>query len=214
MTLATDKSGQDTQRLAPARAFSAPDELVLAGAEVARTRPEICVDAGGQGGAEADELPNCAISQTGPAPITLVLPYPISANRYWTSFHLGNRIAVGRSNEANAYKRQVAKLAQAAGISKPISGRVQIDIRLWPARPQDWAKRYARDPFTWDDTVRCLDLDNANKVLLDALKGIALDDDKWVRRMTSERMQPDGGGARVAVRITPLVAVKPQGSLL
>ncbi|MEK7945737.1 RusA family crossover junction endodeoxyribonuclease [Pigmentiphaga sp. YJ18] len=201
----TQLSADHTQHLAPARAFSDPDESELAGAEVARTRPEIRVDAGGQGGAEVDDTPRS---------ITLVLPYPISANRYWTSFHLGNRIAVGRSNEANAYKRQVAKLAQAAGISKPISGRVQIDIRLWPARPQDWAKRYARDPFTWDDTVRCLDLDNANKVLLDALKGIALDDDKWVRRMTSERMQPDDGGARVAVRITPLVTVKPQGSLL
>lgn len=146
--------------------------------------------------------------------ITLVLPYPISANRYWNSFRLGNRMMVAPSSEAKAYKRQVAQLAQACGISKPITGRVQIDIRLWPKRPKDWARRYAQDPFAWDDTVLCLDLDNVNKVLFDALKGIAIDDDRWVRRMTSERMQPDDGGARVAVRITPLVIAVRQGALL
>ena len=196
--LTTDKSGQDAQHLAPARAFSA--ELVDKPASEAVDR--------------SANLQSCEISQTGPAPITLVLPYPISANRYWNSFRLGNRMMVAPSSEAKAYKRQVAQLAQACGISKPIAGRVQIDIRLWPKRPKDWAKRYAQDPFAWDDTVLCLDLDNVNKVLFDALKGIAIDDDKWVRRMTSERMQPDDGGARVAVRITPLMIVKPQGSLL
>jgi len=184
--MTADKHGHP-QRLAPARAFSASD---------------------------LSKSTSCEISQTAPAPITLVLPYPISANRYWNSFRLGNRMMVAPSSEAKAYKRQVATLAQAAGISQPISGRVQIDIRLWPSRPQDWAKRYAQDPFTWDDTVRCLDLDNANKVLLDALKGIAIDDDRWVRRMTSERMRPDGGGARVAVRITPLVVAVRQRELL
>ena len=191
--------------LAPARAFFTPDELKLAGAEVAHNRPESRASACGTSGAGLDDTPRS---------ITLVLPYPISANRYWNSFRLGNRMMVAPSSEAKAYKRQVAQLAQACGISKPITGRVQIDIRLWPKRPKDWARRYAQDPFAWDDTVLCLDLDNVNKVLFDALKGIAIDDDRWVRRMTSERMQPDDGGARVAVRITPLVIAVRQGALL
>jgi hypothetical protein len=87
-------------------------------------------------------------------------------------------------------------------IGKPIAGRVRIDIQLYPQRPQDWAKRARLAPLTWDDDVRCIDLDNANKVLLDALKGVAIEDDRWVRELHSQRMEPDGE-ARVVVTITP-----------
>jgi crossover junction endodeoxyribonuclease RusA len=61
--------------------------------------------------------------------------------------------------------------------------------------------------------VQCLDLDNANKVLLDALKGVAIDDDKWVRRLTAERMEPDGE-ARVVVTVTALAVEEPQAALI
>jgi len=61
--------------------------------------------------------------------------------------------------------------------------------------------------------VRCIDIDNANKVLLDALKDVAIDDDKWVRKLTSERMEPDRQ-ARVVVTITAIATVRPQADLL
>lgn len=149
--------------------------------------------------------------------IVLTLPYPISANRYWRSFvprgHA--RAIVTLSDEAKAYKTEVQWLCIKAGVRRPITGRVCIEVDLYPNRPQDWAKRAAKDPAGWDDTVQCLDLDNANKVLLDSLKGVAIDDDKWVRRIVSERMEPDEAGARVVVRITPMVArVVPQMDLL
>jgi crossover junction endodeoxyribonuclease RusA len=88
-----------------------------------------------------------------------------------------------------------------------------VDIQLYPKRPQDWAKRAAKAPSSWDDDVQCLDLDNVNKVLFDALKDIAIEDDKWVRRLTSERMEPDGE-ARVVVTIRPLQVETPQATLL
>lgn len=144
--------------------------------------------------------------------ITLTLPWPVSANRYWNSFPLGKRIMTAPSSEAKKYKRDVALLAKAAGVREPIKGRVQIDIKLYPHRPLDWKKRVAKDPLFWDDTVQCLDLDNARKVLYDALKGVAIEDDKWVRRDTGERMEPDGE-ARVVVTITSLVVVQPQPAL-
>ena len=62
--------------------------------------------------------------------------------------------------------------------------------------------------------MRCIDLDNANKVLLDALKGNAIEDDKWVRRLQAERMEPDAHGARVIVAIEQLVLPVVQASLL
>lgn len=146
--------------------------------------------------------------------IELVLPYPLSANRYWKAITIPGRTMMAPSKEAKAYKAEVGWVAKKAGILAPIKGRVAIEIRLYPARPQDWARRARKDPAGWDDDVRCLDLDNANKVLFDALKGVAIEDDRWVRRIVAERMEPDGA-ARVVVRIKPLTtAPAAQASLL
>ncbi|HEV2540220.1 MAG TPA: RusA family crossover junction endodeoxyribonuclease [Frateuria sp.] len=137
----------------------------------------------------------------------LVLPYPVSANRYWRSFvpRGGSRAIVCVSDEAKAYKREVAQLAALAGIREPIAGRVRVDIRLFPNRPKDYAKRARKDPDGWADTVQCLDLDNARKVLNDALKGIAFEDDKWIKADSGAICEPDEHGARVVVEITPIV---------
>ena len=145
--------------------------------------------------------------------IRLVLPHPVSSNRYWRSFvpRGTQRAITAPSKEAELYKRDVRRACQAAGIEEPITGRVRIEVLLYPHRPLDAAKRIARDPLNWDDTVQCIDLDNANKVLLDALKGRAIVDDKWVYELRSRRMEPDGE-ARVVVTIEPIVreVVQPQ----
>jgi crossover junction endodeoxyribonuclease RusA len=151
--------------------------------------------------------------------ITLTLPYPISANRYWQTrvIKVGaqSRATTYVTNEAKAFKEQVGWLAKAAGILKPILGRVAISYTLHPHCPQDAQRRMKRDPYTWDDTVQCIDLDNAQKVLLDALKGVAIEDDKWVRRITAERGMPVDGG-KLVVTITPIKAApeQVQGDLL
>lgn len=150
--------------------------------------------------------------------ITLVLPYPISANVYWRSRVI--KAGPGRpqfvstyvSAEAQAYKAQVAKIAASAGIRSPIFGRVAIAYVLYPHRPLDYKKRMAKDPMFWDDTVQCIDLDNAQKVLLDSLKGVVMDDDKFVREIVARRAEPDGE-SRLVVTITPIVAAQPQSAL-
>lgn len=142
--------------------------------------------------------------------IELTLPYPISSNRYWRPVNIGKHITIVPTKEAKEYKAAVGWKARAAGVRAPIEGRIRVDIALYPQRPQDWAKRAQRDPVSWDDGVRCIDLDNANKVLLDALKGVAFVDDAWVRELHSQRMEPDGD-ARVVVTITPMaLAAAPQ----
>lgn len=51
-----------------------------------------------------------------------------------------------------------------------------------------------------------MDLDNALKVSIDALKGIVFADDSQVYRIVAERADPDpAGGARLEVEILPLV---------
>lgn len=146
--------------------------------------------------------------------ITLTLPYPISANRYWRTSVRGSFVSTYVSTEAKDYKEKVGWLCKAAGIRAPLAGRVAIEVQLYPNLPQDFKTRMRKHGAAWDDTVQCLDIDNANKVLLDALKDVAIEDDKWVRRLSSERMEPDEHGARVVVRIEQLAAVVVQPDLL
>lgn len=147
--------------------------------------------------------------------IRLTLPPPISANRYWQTTARAGRAITYVSAEAKAYRKQVAGMCCAAGITKPITGRVAIAVQLYPHRPLDFKARQRKLGNAWDDTVQCIDLDNANKVLLDSLKGIAIEDDKWVRRIVAERMEPDADGARVVITITALQSQQPtQAALL
>lgn len=118
----------------------------------------------------------------------LTLPYPVSANRYWRSFvpRGGRRAIVVPSPEAKRYKRDVANLASAAGMRPIAQGPVEFRCRLVPAN------------------AICLDLDNALKVVLDALRGIAYRDDSQVRLIHAERADADpAGGRRLEIEILP-----------
>lgn len=149
------------------------------------------------------------------AVVSLQLPYPPSANRYWRTRVVTPKggapfVSTYVSSDAVAFKEQVGWLAKAAGVRSPIVGRIEIAYTLHPHLPQDWAKRARKDPDGWEDTVQCIDLDNANKVLLDALKGIVFEDDRWVRAITARRGEPLTGGAmQVKVRALPVVVAQP-----
>lgn len=145
--------------------------------------------------------------------ITLTFPYPVSANRYWRAVIINKHAMMVPTKEAKSYKAAVGMIARSAGIKRPITGRVAVSYVLYPQRPQDFAKRMRQDPLGWDDSVQCLDLDNCNKVLMDSLKGVLIEDDKWVRRIVSERAEPDGE-ARLVVTIEPIVSASPQPALL
>jgi crossover junction endodeoxyribonuclease RusA len=147
--------------------------------------------------------------------IYLTLPYPVSANRYWKAVTIPGRTMMAPSKEAKAYKAEVATIARAAGLATPMACRVEMWLRLYPARPQDWARRTRLDPAGWDDDVRCIDLGNAEKVLGDALQCIVYVDDRWIWKQHKERMEPDAKGARVELAIRAMPSrVVPQASLL
>ena len=145
------------------------------------------------------------------SPVRLVLPYPISENRYWASRVIRVK-ATGKwmsmtyvTPEAEAYRQQVGLLALQAGVRKPITGRALITLDLYPHRPLDWAKRARKDPDGWADTVQCIDLGNSEKVLCDALNAIAWLDDKQLWDIHKRKHEPDDHGARVVVTIEPIV---------
>lgn len=145
--------------------------------------------------------------------IRLVLPYPISANRYWRPVPIGKHITIVPTKDAKDYRKQVATLCQAHGVTKAIAGRVAVTLQLYPHRPLDWQKRQRLHGDEWDDTVQCIDLTNAEKVLLDALNGVAFEDDKRIWRYAAERMEPDEHGARVVLTIAPIDRRVAQASL-
>lgn len=109
--------------------------------------------------------------------IRLTLPYPPSANRYW-------RAARGRvfvSKEAKDFKAKVAEIAKATPLTGP------VDVRLMVYRP-----------------ARRGDLDNSIKVTLDALKGIAFEDDAQVESLCAFRYD-DKDNPRVDVVVERLI---------
>lgn len=144
--------------------------------------------------------------------LTVTLPWPVSANVYWRTRVVKGVAMTYVSAEAKAFKADVTRLLRAAGCKAPFAGRVAVALTLYPHRPQDWQKRQRKLGAAWDDGVRSIDLDNAIKVTLDAMKGIAFEDDAWVRRIIAERAEPDGE-ARLVVTITQIDAPAPQAAL-
>jgi crossover junction endodeoxyribonuclease RusA len=149
--------------------------------------------------------------------ITLILPYPVSANDYWRTRVIkvkGRQMpSVYVTEEAREYRRQVAAIAQACGV-KPLTGRLSMHLQLYPHRPLDWQARMRKHGAAWDDDVLCLDIGNAEKVLGDALQGIAYENDKWIWKQSKERMEPDAEGKRVVVRIEQMHVAQPQLALV
>lgn len=142
--------------------------------------------------------------------ITLVLPMPPSANRYWRRvMPKGHtRPMTILSEDARAYKSEVARIAYGLGIRSVLKGRVGVAYRLIPQRPKDWQKKARKDPEGWADSIRCIDLDNSLKVLMDALNGIVIEDDKWARKFIIERGEPED----VAKLVVTIFRIKKQQS--
>lgn len=120
----------------------------------------------------------------------MILPYPISTNRYWRTF----RGITTVSREAKAYKAEVARIAQASGCLK-LSGDVGIHITLYPKANQDGSAN-----------KRVLDLDNCLKVVLDALQGVAYDNDRQVKQIVAQYGKTPRKDGAVLVFVKPLQA--------
>ena len=141
--------------------------------------------------------------------VALTLPYPISANRYWATHVMKGsggkpaRAITYVTNEAKAYRIKVGWEAMRAGIRQPLKGRVCVSCYLYPSRPMDWARRQRKDPEFWEDSIRCIDLGNCEKIMSDALQGTVIENDKSIWRLALNRMECDEDGARLVVYVRP-----------
>jgi len=145
--------------------------------------------------------------------VIVTLPYPVSANAYWRSRIVQPKggapfVSTYISTEAKQYKEAVAWLLKAKGVREALPGRIAVHMRLYPKRPKDYATRMRKHGDLWDDTVMRLDLDNARKVIYDALKDIAFADDKCIFQDSGEVMEPDGRDACVMLAIVPYVRTR------
>jgi Holliday junction resolvase RusA-like endonuclease len=122
--------------------------------------------------------------------ISLVLPYPPSANTYWRS-----RVIVPKgpgkkpmsvtyvTNEAREYKEKVGLIA-ASIVKTPLLGNLKLHLRIY--RP-----------------MRRGDLSNRIKVLEDTLIGVCYKDDDQITAIEAERYD-DKENPRVEVTVSPL----------
>lgn len=128
-------------------------------------------------------------------PTIVLLPYAVSANRYWRTVVIGNRALMVPTKEAKAYKTEVAWRVRAAGLKQPVQGWVMLSMVLHPVEPKDAADRARKMGPGWHLSCRCLDVDNAVKVTLDALQGVLYVNDAQVFALSIQRglPTPDGG---------------------
>lgn len=124
----------------------------------------------------------------------MMLPYPISTNVYWRTF----RGRMVRSSAATAYKDEVEWIARSNKL-KLFTVPVMVMLVLHPVRPADAKKREKKDRL-WGLGVRRIDIDNAQKVALDALQGIAYENDRQITFLSIKLGQPTPwGGLHVTI---------------
>lgn len=113
----------------------------------------------------------------------LTLPYPPSVNKYWVRTKHGGQML---SAEARAYK-----------------------LKVLCASPHP-RQRFTCDVAVWLDVYRPRrigDLDNIQKAIFDALKGIAYRDDSQVAEIHARRFD-DKHNPRVEVRVEGKPAIE------
>lgn len=101
------------------------------------------------------------------------------------------RAYVPQSHPVHGYRQAVQLAAVAAG-AQAHDSPVDVEIVAVFARPKSHRKGSTTQPRQ--------DVDNVAKAVLDALTGVAWDDDRQVRRLTIEKSYGEEG--RTTVRVT------------
>ena len=113
----------------------------------------------------------------------ILLPYPPSLNRYLR--HTGRTY---RTEEANKYANMAGWIGNEAGLQLH-DGPVSVQIILHPKAKKNGNASNTR-----------IDLDNALKVAIDALQGVAYINDNQIEQINARYGAPlPGGGLSIAV---------------
>lgn len=128
--------------------------------------------------------------------IFLNLPYPPSNNR---NARFGSK---GIYKDKKTYDYLSTIKSAFSGDLKPLDCALNVSLSIYPNLPKDHVKRAKREGDFWWFNVRCLDLDNISKTVLDSLNGIAYIDDKQIVRLFIKKMCPDEKGSRLEVKIS------------
>ena len=112
--------------------------------------------------------------------VTITLPEPPSANRYWR--HVNGRTIL--SADARTYRQAVANACLRNRVLTPLDGEVAVTFRWFRARKSG-------------------DLDNRTKQLFDAMQGCLLRSDAQIVELHGYRDDTDRSNPRVELTITP-----------
>lgn len=120
-------------------------------------------------------------------PVLIMLPYPPSTNALFATVN-GRRV---KTVIARNYCQDAGKLARLV-FAVPFTGRLAVSMVLTPPKGKG------------------IDIDNAFKASLDAMKGIAWVDDSQVWRLSIERHAPSMGGGLIMM-VGPFEETKQNG---
>ena len=112
--------------------------------------------------------------------IHLILPYPPSVNKYWLRTRKGMRL----SDEARAYKMQVANICQHEDIEPIMKGEIRLTLHVY--RPRKTG-----------------DLDNTFKAIGDSLEGLVYANDRQIAEIHAWR-HDDKLNPRVEIEISAI----------
>lgn len=136
----------------------------------------------------------------------LVLPYPVSANRYWVTFPYIDRdtkkpkAVTVPSAEAKAYKVEVGYRAKLAGFRKPTDKPIEIaSIQLCPRTNKDGSA-----------SAVVLDLGNCWKVVEDALQGVVYVNDKQIKRIRNVEYGPPTKEGALIIEVVEIAEAEPE----
>ena len=125
--------------------------------------------------------------------VTLELPWPVTVNAYWRNIVVGRRARTIVSERGRKYQAAVvAKMLADHGEIAPMTGRLAVEVDLYPPTARQW------------------DCDNMGKSLFDALTAANVwADDSQIDLLTYRRMPKRGPSGLAVVRISKIDTAAP-----
>jgi Holliday junction resolvase RusA-like endonuclease len=123
-------------------------------------------------------------------PITIVvLGTPVSRVSTGTNFKQRFTPARQRRNMATIRGEASRAVQEQAGMDRPLSGPLRLDVRAEFPIAKSWAKKKQAAALTGEfPHIQTPDIDNVVKQVKDALKSVVYDDDKQVTQIWAEKI--------------------------
>lgn len=105
-----------------------------------------------------------------------------------------------KSKDYKAYVKLVAAAAMKERSLKPLDGAIAVSVRAYVSVPKSKSKKFRENALKGlERPTKKPDCDNIAKILLDAMTGIAYEDDKQIVKLSVEKYYDEVPRVEVAI---------------